>query len=333
MLTLSICIPTYNRRIYLINCLNSIKLASKKLKFDFNVCISDNSDYSNRDIIKRFKKYFKIIYFKNKYNIGFAKNLLQAVNLSSARFIWLIGDDDLVHLNGLKIIKKLLNKKKNLNIDFYYLNSGNIKNEKILKKTSFNTNKIKKIKKCSNFNFEGKLSFMRLIDKKISFDFLGGIFNSLFKRELWEKKKNVLNIKKINDLKTFTSLDNTFPHAKIFAYAFNGSMAYFSKKIVSINLSRAREWKDYWPIIFSIRIPEILDEYRKNGLNFYRYYLLKNYSLRAYFPHIIYILLNKKKFNISYKYIFMNFIKNVFFINTYLSLIYYLIRIVKKQIN
>ena len=196
MLTLSICIPTYNRRIYLINCLNSIKLASKKLKLNFNVCISDNSDYSNKDIIKRFKKFFKIVYFKNNYNIGFAKNLLQAVNLSSARFVWLIGDDDLVHLNGLKIIKKLLNDKKNLNVDFYYLNSGNINEDKILKKIPFNTNKIKKIKKFSNFNFEGKLNFMRLIDKKISFDFLGGMFTSLFKREMWEKKKNVLNKKK-----------------------------------------------------------------------------------------------------------------------------------------
>ena len=43
---LSICIPTYNRPVSLLNCLNSI--ATQKNKNDFEVCISDNC--SNDDL-------------------------------------------------------------------------------------------------------------------------------------------------------------------------------------------------------------------------------------------------------------------------------------------
>ena len=113
----------------------------------------------------------------------------------------------------------------------------------------------------------------------------------------------------------FTSLENTFPLTKIFASPFNGSMAFFSKKIVSINLRGAREWNDYWPIIFSIRIPEILDEYRKNGLDLYRYYLFKNYSLRGYFPHLIYVKFNQSQF----------LVYHLLLINIYFTIILYLI--------
>ena len=65
---LSICIPTYNRPVSLNNCLNSIKLAKENFKtFDFEVCISDNSDNEkNFSIIEKYKKEFKINYIKNR---------------------------------------------------------------------------------------------------------------------------------------------------------------------------------------------------------------------------------------------------------------------------
>ncbi len=58
MTKLSICIPTYNRRDELINCLNSIYIAHKKFKkFDFDICISDNgSNYRILNTITYFKK-------------------------------------------------------------------------------------------------------------------------------------------------------------------------------------------------------------------------------------------------------------------------------------
>ena len=58
---LSICIPTYNRKDKIPNCLNSIYLASKNSNLEFDVCISDNgSDYDLFTVIKEFDKKLNI---------------------------------------------------------------------------------------------------------------------------------------------------------------------------------------------------------------------------------------------------------------------------------
>jgi GT2 family glycosyltransferase len=143
----SIFIPTYNRPKRLINCLQSIIIPSKVFAANFNVCISDNSNNSNKKIIKKFNKSYKIKYLKNKKNIGFAKNLIQSTNLSNAEFIWLLGDDDLILPDSLKILTSLLKNKKNSDVDFYYLNSGSLK--KNLEKKKLDILKMKK--KVINF--------------------------------------------------------------------------------------------------------------------------------------------------------------------------------------
>ena len=54
MYKLSICIPTYNRSKYLLNCLNSIFIAKRTSDLDFEVCISDNN--SDEKIISNNKQ-------------------------------------------------------------------------------------------------------------------------------------------------------------------------------------------------------------------------------------------------------------------------------------
>ena len=44
--------------------------------------------------------------------------MLKVVSLSKSKFAWLLGDDDLVHPYGLKIIKNLFYDEKNKDIDF-----------------------------------------------------------------------------------------------------------------------------------------------------------------------------------------------------------------------
>jgi len=62
---LSICIPNYNRPKSLNNCLNSIHIASKNTKFEFEICISDNCSDSNiKKIIKPYEKILNIKFNK-----------------------------------------------------------------------------------------------------------------------------------------------------------------------------------------------------------------------------------------------------------------------------
>ena len=116
---LSICIPTYNRPEHLKNCLNSI---SKQNSKNFEVCISDNASKTNLvKIIKPFKKKFKIRYKRNKKNLGFAMNVLNVSLMAKGKFIWFLGDDDLLTNNSIKTLLKLI--KKNRKINFFWINS------------------------------------------------------------------------------------------------------------------------------------------------------------------------------------------------------------------
>ena len=94
---LSIC-PTYNRPENLLDCLSSLSKQKKKHKFE--VCISDNcSNYNIKKLILPFKKKLNIRLKINKKNLGFAMNVLNVSLLAKGKFIWFLGDDDLVTSN------------------------------------------------------------------------------------------------------------------------------------------------------------------------------------------------------------------------------------------
>ena len=116
---LSICIPTFNRKNKLINCLNSIYLASLNSKLDFEVCISDNgSSYDIYNLIKQFENKLKLKINKNKFNIGYMPNLLKVISISKSDFVWAMGDDDLLMPQALKRVDELF--KSNPDVDFFF---------------------------------------------------------------------------------------------------------------------------------------------------------------------------------------------------------------------
>jgi len=139
----------------------------------------------------------------------------------------------------------------------------------------------------------GEMPFLELIDPKVSFDFLGGMFLSVFRRENWMLNANVLDEKALQDSRTFSHFDNTFPHVKIFAKAFASSQAYFNDAPLNVCLSGAREWSSFYPLIHSVRLVEALEEYRNNGLPYWKYLYCKNYALNNFLPEFIYIILRK----------------------------------------
>ena len=120
---LSICIPSYNRLNCLDNCLNSILIASRNVKnFEFEVCVSDNnSDKDPIEIIDRYKKYYKIKYNRNTENLGFALNAIKTVKISTGKYAWLIGNDDLILPNTLYELKNIF--EENIDTEFFFINS------------------------------------------------------------------------------------------------------------------------------------------------------------------------------------------------------------------
>ena len=123
---LSICIPTYNRVQNLDDCLNSIKISNSfNKKLDFEVCISDNGSIENPSlIIEKYKRFLKLNLIEKK-NLGFALNAIKTVSMAEGKYIWMIGNDDLLLPQTLKKLNDLLSN--NSDTEFFFINSYNLK--------------------------------------------------------------------------------------------------------------------------------------------------------------------------------------------------------------
>lgn len=330
---ISICIPTYNRADNLINCLESIVVNEKISLVDFEVCISDNFSNDNTEsIVKTYQNKLPIKYYKSSNNIGRVRNYLNVVSIASGDFIWLIGDDDLLLPNAIFEINDLISN--NQEVEFFYINSFCLAADYLASfDKPFNTKNLpKNMPKFSSWRVDGEMEFMSLINPKISFDFLGGMFLSVFKRENWISNENALSVKALNDKREFSHFDNTFPHVKIFSRAFSNSKAYFYSNPLTINLSGAREWTSLSPLINSVRIVEGLKEFKLNGLSNYKYFIYKNYSLNNFIPDLFKILFYRGHTGIEY----INPVKLIFFNciypNFYLSIAYFFLRKIKNKL-
>ena len=296
MIKLSICIPTYNRAAHLSNCLKSIISMRKPKGFQFEICISDNGSNDNtKEIVNNAKKDIDINYNRNESNLGIARNFLKVVSMAKGEFVWLIGDDDLLLPHTLDTLKVLFKNHKTVN--FFYINSYLLDTNYIFSfPQPFDISKLpSKMDKFSLYKKSQELNFFELINPKVSFDFLGGMFLSIFKRSMWLDNVSILNNEAIKDARVFSHFDNTFPHIKIFSVAFSNSKAYFQADPLSVCLSGAREWAPMNPLVSSVRLVEALDEYRKNGLNYFQYINCKNFALSNIIPHLLKMFLHKEE--------------------------------------
>ena len=131
---LSICIPTYNRKVYLKQCIESIVNQKWFNKEDVEIVISDNASNDNTtDLIREYQnKYQNIRYFRNKKNIWGMKNILNITELAKWEYIWLMWDDDQIKNWWLDIIINTIKKHNDIvllhtnMIDWLYNNINNI---------------------------------------------------------------------------------------------------------------------------------------------------------------------------------------------------------------
>jgi len=102
---LSICIPTHHgRAAALAVALDSVleQLAADDGEVEIVVCDNASQD-ATADIVgdRRARHPNVVSYHRNDTNIGFAHNIVRAVQLASGRFCWLLGSDDALAPGGL----------------------------------------------------------------------------------------------------------------------------------------------------------------------------------------------------------------------------------------
>jgi len=326
---LSICIPTYNRAEHLINCLKSIQGCD--LGKDIQVCVSDNcSTDQTKTVVGNMQKLMPVKYSKNMENIGLARNILQVVDMADGEFVWILGDDDILLPDAVSEVIRLIDAHNE--VDYFYINSNHLTTEHVFSfPQPFSlVNLPRKMKPFSPRKNSGEMQFLNMINPYISFDYLGGIFLSVFRRKNWVESKYIINQTHMLDNRLFSNFDNTFPHVKIFSLAFANSKAYFCAKPLSVCLTGAREWSPMYCLIKSVRLVEAVEIYRKNGLSLARYFLCKNSALNSFIPDMIYLVLNRKTSGFEYVNPLSLAARNCLYPNFYLSLLYYVLRRLKR---
>ena len=320
---LSICIPTYNRHKHLNNCLNSILIAKKNFShLSFEVCMSDNSnDFQSKKIIQKYNLKLKISYKKNKKNVGYIKNYLNTIKMAKGEFVWVIGDDEILKYNALQILYKKFYKHKD--VDFIFLNSNTLHSDYLKNfKQPFNTfNLPKKMESFSKAYKDKKTSFFNLIDYKVSWDFLLGIFQCIYKKKMFLENLKVVNHKKLFKPGVWSTFENTAFYTQVYAAAFKDSKVLIQAKPIVVSLYGHKSWEDLWDFIKIVRIPELLDMYKKKGLDNSKYLKMKNFALRDFFSCFKNIYFKGDKAGLKYVKIYNHIFLNIFFPSIYINLL------------
>lgn len=308
---LSLCVPTYNRADSLASCLAAIAEAGKRSPLDVEVIVSDNASTDATAAVAAAAGP-SVKYRKNPENVGVARNILAAVSMAEGEFCWLLGDDDRLKPQALERLSAIL--ADNPGVDHVFVNSTTLpENEPF-----------------SPWTRSGRRKFLDLIDPRISFDFLVGMFLSVFRRSKWQEGLAALDEDKLKDPRTFSTLDNTCPHVKVFARGLAKSDSYLCAEPLTENLKGAREWAPLYPLVKSVRIVEALEEYRKNGLPFFQYVRCRNAALDTFLPDFANILAHGERAGASLISPGALIFANLGYPNFYLSPLYYIGRKIRQ---
>jgi len=312
---LSIAIPTYNRINFLNSLLKTLLKQINKRNLSIEIVISDNfSNDGTEGLILEFSKKYKFIkYYKNESNFGPDINMYLAIKRSNGKFVWLLGDDDLVKENAVKKIYETI--KSNIDVSLFFINRKivNIDLSKVFLEKDINESEdiifengidlaykfYDKILTCSCLVFNKKFVF-----GEFSYNFFYGLFLSplVFSIECLSKGKG---------------------------YFIEEALVLYREGDKSL-------WINFWPEIYSYNVPYVFYNAKKY-FQLKKRFKISNLDKRMeLLQKFIINKKNKREFNfINFEYIFIfyhyyfNYWRYIFWLCLAPSWVYYLIRKIK----
>jgi glycosyltransferase involved in cell wall biosynthesis len=133
---LSICIPTYNRAIFLKECLDSVLPQVINIETVEVIVIDNASADDTQAVVKGFmESYCFLKYYRNESNLGYAGNQVKCIEYASGAYMALLCDDD-AYLDGeVNAILAVISNKEYAMIALNYY--GFLHNKNIPYKTNF----------------------------------------------------------------------------------------------------------------------------------------------------------------------------------------------------
>ena len=79
-----------------------------------NIFISDNGSTDGTELLclNLVNQSHRIRYFKHETNLGFSANLMNVLNEGQGKYLWMLGDDEIIDVNALEIILATLTKER-----------------------------------------------------------------------------------------------------------------------------------------------------------------------------------------------------------------------------
>lgn len=97
MIQVSVCIPVYNMRQYLMSCINSVITAAQGTGDTYEVIVvDDGSDIDCEDIIELYKRVIPLTYIKHQHNKGLLEARRTAVTIARGQYVLMLDCDDLL---------------------------------------------------------------------------------------------------------------------------------------------------------------------------------------------------------------------------------------------
>lgn len=175
---LSICIPTYNRELFLKECLNSI--SEQICKNDpIEVVISDNASTDNTsELVSSFNDKLNLKYVINEKNIGFDANCLNVVKHATGIYCLILGSDDCLYKEAIGKILWIIREDKSDLIHYGYTQCGiDIKDVKC--DCSVNN-------KYSTINTRNESLYTYLVGMNNISNLFAFISTFVFRRSMWD---------------------------------------------------------------------------------------------------------------------------------------------------
>lgn len=187
MKDIAFCIPAYNRYDCLIELFNSIiKQVNDLNRNRIQICVSDDcSPNSLEPTIEYMKQYnIEYIYHRNEENLGADRNFLKSAEIATAKYCWMMGDDDGITDGALDLILHYIKKYPDINVFFGNRYVCNRKLKPFMKE-SWTRNK-----KDFIVDFTNDRQIKKYFDKLNSTTCLGYLTTLIVKKEAWDAVKD-----------------------------------------------------------------------------------------------------------------------------------------------
>ena len=159
---IEILIPTYNRRKFLQQCIDSITKQNSHNHI-FKILVVDNASPDDTEDYMKGIISEKIRYVRNSSNIGIEKNIIKCFEYSKEKYVMLMGDDDILYNTASDVLNSSLQKYKDLSV---IVSSANVfvdRVDKISRKFYFSENRSNQMlisnkeESCKKFLLRGTL--------------------------------------------------------------------------------------------------------------------------------------------------------------------------------